>query len=171
MKLISIIIPAYNHRDAILESLRTIASQHYPHIEVIIVDDGSDTPVVDDIEEISELFKKRDIEDKTKTRLTFLQQENSGAPSARNKGFGQAKGEYIIFWDADVIAKRDMLKKMHNVLTLHAEVDYCYSSFTFGNKKMPGQKFDLARLKENNYIHSTSLIRKEAVVKWDESLK
>ncbi len=171
MELISIVIPVYNHQEELKKALGSIAEQTYENIEVIIIDDGSKHDLSPITYNLSSIFDKKNKHLDSKINIVIMRQQNLGAPSARNKGFGQTKGEYIIFWDADIIAERDMLKKMHNVLTIHPEADYCYSSFTFGNKKMPGQKFDQAALKENNYIHSTSLIRREAVVEWDESLK
>lgn len=171
MDLISVVIPYYNHRDMLMRSLRSLAAQHYGSIEVILVDDGSDVPLVEDVAEISELFTWRDIQDHTNTQVTFLAKENGGAPSARNMGLDHAQGEYVIFWDADVDADRDFLKKLHNVLLIHPEASYAYSSFSFGDKKMPGQKFDAKALRENNFIHSTSLIRMADAMRWDESLK
>ena len=38
-----------------------------------------------------------------------------------DKGFASSKGEYVIFWDADVIAKPEMLEKMLNALKHHPE--------------------------------------------------
>lgn len=155
--LISIIIPVYNHAEALQRSLDSIKDQTYRNLEVIIIDDGSDTPVG---EYASFPYP-----------VQVHRQENKGAPAARNKGLTFAKGAYIIFWDADVMADRTMLEKMHHVLTLHPEAAYVYSSFYFGKKAMQAKKFSVVTLQECNYIHSTSLIRKEAVIAWDQSLK
>ena len=78
---------------------------------------------------------------------------------------------YLIFWDADIMAKPEFIQKMHNVLTLHPEVDYAYCSYKLGNKEMTGKKFSIDTLKQQNYIPTTSLIRTEKALLWDESLK
>ena len=77
----------------------------------------------------------------------------------------------MIFWDADVIAEPDMLQKMYQTLQDHPGASFSYSNFYFGKKSMPAQTFNLQALQARNFIHSTSLIRREAVVSWDESLK
>lgn len=157
-KLVSIIIPVYNHEKALERALDSISKQTYKDIEVIIVDDGND----------KELRIKNN---GLKVNYRIIRQEHKGAPAARNRGFRESKGDYVIFWDADVIAKPDMLEKMIRTLEIHPEASYVYSSFSFGWKKMSARVFDMGALKKNNYIHSTSLIRSEAVVPWDETLK
>ena len=94
-----------------------------------------------------------------------------GAPVMRNRGLEKAKGDYVIFWDADVVAEPEMLEKLKNILDNNSEVSFVYCNYYFGKKKMSARKFDAQELKKNNYIHSTSLIRKKDAVKWDESLK
>ncbi len=154
--LISIIIPVYNHEAELRHALDSIFLQTYKNIEVIVVNDGSQKPL-----------------QLTTYNLQLINQENKGAPAARNRGLREAKGDYVIFWDADVVAEPEMLEKMHHVLEIHPEASYVYSDFCFGDKLMKAQKFSAEALQKNNFIHSTSLIRKEAMEKiaWDESLK
>jgi len=156
--LISIIIPVYNHEQALKQALASIAAQTYKDIEVIIVDDGSAIPVKCQVSSV---------------KCLILQQQNRGAPAARNRGLEEAKGECVIFWDADVIARPDMLERMHLALQQDSGASYAYSDFRFGWKKMPARPFDSEALRKNNYIHTTSLIRRSAlpVKPWDESLK
>lgn len=156
--LISVIIPVYNQAEALRRALDTIAKQTYKHVEVIVIDDGSDPPL-EDIQ--LHAFP-----------LHFFRQENKGAPAARNKGFALSKGEYIIFWDADIVAlDTRMIEKMFEALTAHPEVGYVYSDFYFGKKKMHAGAFDADRLKHVNYITTTSLIQRKDFPGFDESLK
>ncbi|MBU0596778.1 glycosyltransferase family 2 protein [Patescibacteria group bacterium] len=152
--LISIIIPVYNHKKALERALDSIFSQTYKNIEVIVIDDGS-----------SEELRIKNYE------LRMVRQENRGAPSARNRGLDQAKGEYVIFWDADVIGEPDMLEKMYDALESNPEVSFVYSNFYFGYKSFKLQHFNITALQHDNYIHSTSLIRYKDAIKWDELLK
>ena len=156
MYMISIIIPVYNHQAALERALASIELQTCTDMEIIVIDDGS-------LQKLEAGSWKREI--------SLVRQENKGAPAARNKGFELSKGEYVIFWDADVVGEPDMLEKMLQALEKNPEVSFAYSNFYFGKKKMQGQPFNSSTLKQNNYIHSTSLIRREAVVQWDESLK
>ncbi|MDP2693014.1 MAG: glycosyltransferase family A protein [bacterium] len=160
MQLISIIIPVYNHLSDLMKSLHSISNQTYQGIEVIVVDDGSDV-------EVSGKMDSKDFD----FDLFIYRQENMGAPSARNKGFEMSKGEFVIFWDADVVATPEMLQKMHNVLTIHPEASYVYCDFYYGRKKMPAQKFDGDKLRQNNYIMTTSLIHRDDFPYFDEKLK
>lgn len=103
--------------------------------------------------------------------IVEIDEKHQGASVMRNRGFIKAKGDYIIFWDADIVAEPDMIEKMVNKLEKNPDKDFVYCNYYFGFKKMPAREFDLSALQENNYIHSTSLVRREVVVKWDESLK
>lgn len=156
--MISIIIPVYNHTKALFQSLLSVSKQTYKDFEVILVDDGS----TDKFE-----FKNANFQ----FPIRIIRQEHLGAPAARNRGFRESKGDYVIFWDADVIAKPEMLEKMIKSLVDHPEISFVYSNFYFGGKKMPAREFDFESLKKNNYITTTSLIRRGAVVPFDESLK
>ena len=97
-------------------------------------------------------------------------EKHEGAPVMRNRGFKKAKGEYIIFWDADIVAKLEMIEKMVDKLNQNLDKDFVYCNHYFGFKKIPAREFNLQTLQQNNYIHSTSLVRREAVVKWDKNL-
>ncbi|MBI4992876.1 MAG: glycosyltransferase, partial [Candidatus Magasanikbacteria bacterium] len=105
------------------------------------------------------------------------------APAARNRGLEMAKGEYVIFWDADVVAEPEMLEKLKARLELHPEASYAYSNYQLSilrqaqdrffnfQKKIRAKNFNAQDLQKNNYIHSTSLIRRKDAIKWDENLK
>jgi len=69
--LISIIIPVYNRVDDFRAALHSILSQSHKDIEIIVVDDGSSEDV------------KKEVSDK---EITYIRQENRGAPAARNRG-------------------------------------------------------------------------------------
>ena len=156
--MISIIIPAYNHQDALERALVSIAAQTYRDLEIIVVDDGS-----------AEAVSLQTTDCRLPVRL--VRKENKGAPSARNAGFALSKGEYVIFWDADVTGKPDMLEKMLEVLEDNYNASFAYSNHYFGHKAIPAEHFSTLSLQHGNYIHSTSLIRREDVARWDESLK
>lgn len=157
--LISIVIPVYNHEEALERALRSIAGQTYRPIEVIIVDDGSMPQI-----------KNQKSKFKNQIPLTLIFQKHMGAPAARNRGLREVKGEYVIFWDADVVAEPEMLERMRRALETHPDASYAYCDFYFGRKKMSARVFDAQALRERNYIHSTSLVRKSDVIWWDESL-
>lgn len=155
---ISIIIPCYNSAKSITRCLDGVFSQTYKNIEVIVVDDGS----TDDLLVALTNCHKR---------LTILHQENKGAPSARNYGFKMSTGELLLFLDADIVMRPDMLEKMYLALKTDLTASFAYSSFRWGWKKFKLWPFDYEKLKQMPYIPTSSLIRRESFPGFDESLK
>jgi len=87
--LVSVIIPVYNYDRYLAEAVESVLSQTYPHLEVIVVDDGS----TDRSGEVAKSFADRGVR--------YCQQVHSGIGPARNKGVELAQGEFIAFLDAD----------------------------------------------------------------------
>lgn len=107
LPLVSVIIPAYNADSFIAQTLESVLSQTYQNIEVLVVDDGS----TDTTAEIVKSFAKKD------SRVTLLQQSNSGVAVARNLAYLHSKGEYIAPIDADDIWYPQNLEKQIECLT------------------------------------------------------
>jgi len=86
--LVSIIVNNYNYGRFLNEAIDSALAQTYPHIEVIIVDDGS----TDNSREIIASYGDR---------IIPVLKENGGQASAFNVGFAACKGEITIFLDSD----------------------------------------------------------------------
>ncbi len=157
---ISVIIPVYNHAEHLAEVLDALNRQTYTNFEVVVVDDGSDRHL--DASQFSSNFH---------FPLTFVRQENAGAPAARNFGFAVSQGDYLLFFDADVIASPEMLAKLFDALQKDPSASYAYSDHYFGVKRFASREFDAEALKKNNYITTMSLMHRMDFVEWDESLK
>jgi len=164
--MISIIIPIYNQADKLPACLDSILKQSLKadKIEVIIINDGS----TDNIREIKYRYKSI-----FKYKFFFIDQENMGAPAARNRGFKESRGQYLFFCDADAILKPEALEIMLKTLKKHPEASYAYCSFLWGSKLFRSFPFDAKKLKQMPYIHTMSLIRREHFSNkgWDESIK
>lgn len=156
--LISVVIPAYNHAEMIGACLESVFAQTYRPIEVIVIDDGS----TDNTQEVLKKYEGK---------ITSIKQENQGSNPARNRGFKEAKGEFVIFCDADVIMEKDMLEKMGKYLTQFPDASYAYSGFTFGWKTFWGTPFSADKLKRMNFVHTTSLVRRADFPGFDDSIK
>lgn len=165
MEYISVVVPVYNRAQVFFRALESIAKQTYRPLQIIVVDDGS----TEDIETVFGIISER--HSSNECSFVYIRQENTGAPAARNRGFAEVKGEYVIFWDADIIGKANMLEVMHDILVKNSDASFAYSNFLLGRKLFRGIPFSHDALKKNNYITSTSLIRTADAVKWDESLK
>lgn len=168
--MISIIIPVYNQADKIIKTLESINRQTYRDFEVIIVNDGSS----DGVEDICALYLRKLVEaSNTNIKYLFLNQENKGAPAARNRGRAAAQGDYLFFCDADAVLKESALEELSAALTWHPEASYAYSSFKWGNKLFKLTPFNAERLRREPYIHTMSLIRTTdyPIQGWDENIK
>ena len=104
---ISIIIPYYNTGKYLGRCLDSIVSQSYENLEIILVDDGSS----DNSPEIASEYAKKD------PRVKALSHEHGGVSSARNFGLSQAKGEIIMFADADDWLAEGMIERMMKVMS------------------------------------------------------
>jgi glycosyltransferase involved in cell wall biosynthesis len=101
--LVSICIPYYNYGKYLPILLTSLAKQTYPALELIVVNDGS-TDVSSRI--FDELEKKYE----SYPTWHFFRKENEGLAKTRNFAAAQAKGKYLIFMDADNIAREDMVE-------------------------------------------------------------
>jgi glycosyltransferase involved in cell wall biosynthesis len=90
--LFSIVIPTYNRPKQLASCLQAIDGLTYPRdrFEVIVVDDGSHTPLDSIVESISDRLLVR-----------LITQSNSGPAVARNRGAAEAKGGFLAFTDDD----------------------------------------------------------------------
>ena len=96
MKL-SIIIPVYNAEKYIGECIKSILQCDSSDIEIIIINDGSKDKSLSIIKE----YQKND------KRIYIIDKENEGVSIARNTGIKEAKGDWIMFVDADDILTND----------------------------------------------------------------
>lgn len=110
--LVSIIIPAYNAANFIEETIQSVYRQTHVNWEMIIVNDGSTDNTLDIINSIVD------------EKITIINQQNAGVATARNRGLSEAKGEYIVFLDADDIMSDNFLTARIKALENDKTVDY-----------------------------------------------
>lgn len=106
--LFSVVIPFYNAEDYLSGAIESIISQTYSQFEIVLVDDGS----TDDSVNIAKWYK-----DECACCLTIVSQANQGPMAARLLGASLAKGEYLVFVDADDSLYSDALEIVHNSLS------------------------------------------------------
>lgn len=104
--LISVIVPVYKTEAYLEESVRSITSQEYTNLEIILVDDGSP----DACPGICDALAKED------TRIQVIHQGNAGVSQARNAGLEVAQGEYVSFVDSDDVIHPMMYTNLYNAL-------------------------------------------------------
>jgi len=85
--LISVVIPCYNQARYLADAIKSALAQTHSHVQVVVVDDGS----VDNTAEVASHYPE----------VRLVRQRNEGVSQARNVGFYQSSGDYVIFLDAD----------------------------------------------------------------------
>lgn len=88
---ISIIVPIFNEELYLEQCLNSLINQTFSNIEIICVNDGSTDGSIEILENYHEID----------SRIKIISQKNYGVSAARNNGINHAKGEYILFVDAD----------------------------------------------------------------------
>ncbi len=117
VNLISIIIPTFNSSKQLKATLNSVLSQTYTNWECILVDDGS----IDLTETISENYREKDNRFQLYKRPEDLPK---GPSSARNYGVTKAKGDYLIFLDADDLLATTCLENRVAQFQQHPECDF-----------------------------------------------
>jgi glycosyltransferase involved in cell wall biosynthesis len=106
---ISVVIPLYNKRNAINDTLESVFKQTFQPEEIIVVNDGS----TDGSEKIVEALSH--------PLIKIIDQPNKGVSTARNIGIGEATGEWIAFLDADDIWMPQYLEHIKQLSGLFPE--------------------------------------------------
>lgn len=161
--IISVIMPVYNTKKVFLkQAIESILNQTLGDFELLIVNDGSTNPEVD------ETIKS--YQDK---RIKYYVIENSGAAAARNYGLDRATGEYIAIMDSDDIALPERFEKEVTFLEKNPDVSVCGADMDLLNEE--GVKIDqtdviscprvLDVLENTPVAHSTTMWRRNDLEK------
>lgn len=110
----SVIIPAYNVENYIVDAIESIIAQNYSNLELIIVNDGSN----DGTGAICHKYCKN------YNWIKVVDKENGGVSSARNAGISLARGEYIYFLDGD----DTMMSNVFNKIDVNEIADVYFST-------------------------------------------
>ncbi len=117
---ISVVIPAYNYAHFIEKAIGSFLEQNDPNSELIIINDGS----TDNLDEVVEKHLK------SHPNLYYVKQQNKGLAAARNTGIREAKGDYLLFLDADDRLLPEVLKTFRQFIQTHPTVDVVFAGHT-----------------------------------------
>ena len=121
----SIIMPVFNVKDYLNESITSILNQTFKEVELILVDDGSK----DGSSQICDYWKTVD------DRIVVIHQPNMGSGSARNHALRIAKGDYIGFVDSDDVIAPYMYQILLSLMKENIDIVECeYIEFKENNK-------------------------------------
>ena len=113
---VSVIIPAYNHGQFLVEALNSVLSQTFEGFEVLVVDDGS----ADDTRQVVERYA---------SRVRYLFKTHTGVSGTRNVGLQHTTGPYIAFLDADDTWMPEKLSRQVAYLESHQEVGVVFTDY------------------------------------------
>ncbi len=135
---ISVIIPAYNIEDYIIDCLRSVVSQSLKNIEIIVVDDGS----TDRTNSIIKMFMHYD------RRIHLIEQKNQGVGIAKNNALKIARGECIAFVDSDDIIQHNALETVYEIYKNTKTDIVIFGAFGIYNGKITKCYYDIKRIHE-----------------------
>lgn len=114
--LVSILIPSYNAKEWIAETLHSALGQTWARKEIIVVDDGS----TDGTADVARRFASK--------QVSVVSVENQGAAAARNRAFQLSQGDYIQWLDADDLLMEDKIERQLGTLQLDEDKPMLLSS-------------------------------------------
>ena len=151
--LVTIIITNYNYGRFLAEAIESALAQSWQDREILFIDDGS----TDDSVDIARRYP-----------ITVLTQKNSGVCIARNNALSLARGEYVMFLDADdrlvPTAVEHMLARLQDA---PADVGYVYGQMEYFGVKtglFASHPFDPHKLAKANFVCATTLLRRQVIV-------
>ncbi|MFE4258347.1 bifunctional polysaccharide deacetylase/glycosyltransferase family 2 protein [Streptomyces sp. NPDC056883] len=96
---VTVLVPAYNERECIANTLNSLAVSDYP-IEVIVIDDGSSDGTADIVEAMNLPF------------VRLIRKANGGKSSALNTGIAAASHEIIVMMDGDTVFEPSTVREL-----------------------------------------------------------
>lgn len=167
---VSVLIAVFNGEATLIDSIKSITSQTYKNLEILIIDDGSE-------DKTSEICKFLEKEDK---RITiYKNSDNIGLTKSLNILLEKSSGTFIARHDIDDLSSPDRIETQLNFL-LNKKVDFVYSRAQIkkSNKLIPGVSYYLPKKMiikfKNPFIHGTLFAKKEIILKvgkYDERFK
>jgi len=117
--LVSVIIPCYKQAHFLPDAIESALAQTYPHVEVIVVDDGSP----DDTAVVAARYPA----------VKYVRQSNQGLSLARNTGFRHSSGQYVVFLDSDDKLHADAVAVNLDILEARTDCAFVSGHYRFIN--------------------------------------
>lgn len=114
---LSVIIPLYNKEKYIAATIISVLQQSFADFEVVVINDGSTDNSRQIVEGISD------------TRVRLIDKRNEGVSATRNRGVLEAKGEYVMFLDADDVLLPNAFSEFERMVQESKGCDVLVASF------------------------------------------
>jgi glycosyltransferase involved in cell wall biosynthesis len=155
--LVSIVIPNHDLGRFAGEAIASALAQTHPAVEVIVVDDGSSDDSLDLIRATPGFLAGR---------VQVVAQANGGVARARNAGAALARGQFLVFLDADDLLDPAYVERcLTALLAAPPSVAYAYSQMRyFGATEglYRSKAFGRWKLIRGNFVNASALVRREA---------
>ena len=112
--LVTVVFPCYNAHQYLGVALDSVFAQTYQKIEIVIVNDGSTDS------ETSEFLSSLN------SSVNVVHQENKGLPSARNRGFTEAQGEFVLPLDCDDWLEPSAIEQLLKAVKVEGESVFAF---------------------------------------------
>ena len=160
--IVSIVTPSYNHAPYIRQTIDSVLSQDWPHIEQIVMDGGSTDGTVEILREYGDRYPDR---------FRWVSERDRGQSHAFNKGLAMARGEFIGWQNSDDYYYPNVFGEPLRYLIAHPAVDIVYSELAVVGEARStlwhnaSQPFAYSRLRENNCIpNQSAFVRRDALL-------
>lgn len=114
---LSVIIPLYNKEKYIATTVNSVLQQSFKDFEIVVVNDGSTDISLSIVESISD------------QRIRLINKQNEGVSATRNRGIQEAKGDYIMFLDADDVLLPNAFSEFERMVSESNGYDILVASF------------------------------------------
>lgn len=157
-EIISVVIPVYNSEKYIADTLDSVISQDYRHIEIITVDDCSTD-------------KSADIIKQYQQKIPYIKyyrlMKNSGVAIARNKAIEIATGRYIAFLDSDDVWEEGKLVNQLKVFEEHYNIPFTYTALSYideNGKQIKGKRALIEHVTYKYLLKNTMLATSTIII-------
>lgn len=133
---LSLLVPAHNEEVTVGSSLLSFLTLEYPHLEVVVINDGSTDRTVEVLMKEFDLYQvppafaiavptqpvRAYYRSRLHSRLLVIDKENGGKADALNAGMNAARHPFVVAVDADTIIEPDALLRLARPFLLNPNV-------------------------------------------------
>lgn len=118
---LSVVIPSFNYAHYLDACIASVLMQEHSALEITVVDDGSTDDTKNVVRSINESYGN--------FKIQYIYQKNKGVSAARNHGYKTAKGDYLLFLDADDKLLPNAFEIFRTTLNKHSDTDMFFGGY------------------------------------------
>lgn len=150
---VSVIVPVYNSIDYVDRIIDDLHEQTFEQSEFILLDDGSTDGTT--------TYLKKKVSSINDDRFVVYNKENTGVSDTRNLGLSMAKGQYIIFVDADDDVPKNFVESYYTAITNNGtDIEFFpFNRTSENNVGTPtGIQIDYSTISSSNILNSHQML-------------